>query len=289
MRIGVVFPQTEIGTDVSAIRDFAQAAEELGYSHIVIYDHVLGAHPEREPRMTGPYTNETQFHEPFVTLGYLAAITKTIEFMTGVIILPQRQTALVAKQAAQVDLLSGQRLRLGVGTGWNYVEYEALGEDFHNRGKRQEEQIEVMRKLWTEDLVDYTGRWHRIDRASIEPRSGRSIPIWLGGSADERVLRRAAKYADGMFPLFGANDAGKAAVDQLNGYLAEYGRDRSKFGLESQVNYGAGADKWTHHADTWRDMGADYVCVRTMNAGLTTPQAHIDAIREYAKEVGTKR
>ena len=285
MQTGVVFPQSEIGSDPAVIRDFAQAVESLGYSHLLVYDHVLGAQPDREPRLTGPYTHETSFHEPFVLFGYLAAATRRIGLVTGIIILPQRQTALVAKQAAEVDILSGGRLRLGIGTGWNYVEYDALNEDFHNRGKRQEEQVELLRRLWTEPVVDFTGKWHRIDRAGIKPLPGRQIPIWFGGG-DERVLKRAARLGDGIIPLFAPNDAGKAALERLWGYLAENGRDRSSFGLEAQVNYGVGPDKWADHANSWRDLGADYVCLRTMNAGLDTPQAHIDAIKRYASELG---
>ena len=285
LEIGAVFPQSEIGSDPSVIKDFAQAAEALGYSHVLVYDHVLGAHPEREPRLTGPYTHETPFHEPFVLLGFLAAHTQRLGLVTGVIILPQRQTALVAKQAAEVDILSGGRLRLGVGTGWNYVEYEALNEDFHNRGKRQEEQVELLRKLWTEPLLDYTGRWHRVDRAGLKPLPGRSIPIWFGG-ADERVLDRAARLGDGLIPLFAPNDAGKAALERLWERLAENGRERSSFGLEAQVSLSAGPDKWAAHADAWRQLGANYICVRTMSAGLATPRDHIDALRRYKAEVG---
>jgi len=285
MEIGVVFPQNEIGNDPAVIRDFAQAVESLGYSHLLVYDHVLGAHPDREPRLTGPYTHETPFHEPFVLLGYLAAHTSRIGLVTGVIILPQRQTALVAKQAAEVDILSGGRLRLGVGTGWNYVEYESLNENFHNRGRRQEEQIELLRKLWAEPLLDYTGKWHRIDRAGLMPLPGRQIPIWFGGG-DERVLKRAARLGDGIIPLFPPNDAGRGALERLDGYLAENGRDRSTFGLEAQVNYGAGPEMWARHVDGWRALGANYVCVRTMNAGLQSPQDHIDAITRYKAEIG---
>jgi len=285
VQIGVVFPQSEIGSDPSVIRDFAQAAESLGYSHLLVYDHVLGAHPDREPRLTGPYTHETSFHEPFVLLGYLAGQTRTLGLVTGIIILPQRQTALVAKQAAEVDILSGGRLRLGIGTGWNYVEYEALNENFHNRGKREEEQVDLLRKLWAEPLLDYTGKWHRIDRASIKPLPGRRIPIWFGGS-DERVMKRAARLGDGMIPQFVPNDAGKAALARLDAYLAENGRDRSSFGIEAQVSLSAGPAKWGAHAQSWRDLGADYVCVRTMNAGLATPRDHIEALRRYRAEVG---
>jgi probable F420-dependent oxidoreductase len=285
MQIGVVFPQSEIGSDPSVIKDFAQAAEALGYSHLLAYDHVLGAHPDREPRLTGPYTHETPFHEPFVLFGYLAAVTSTLGLVTGIIILPQRQTALVAKQAAEVDILSGGRLRLGIGTGWNYVEYDALNEDFHNRGKRQEEQVELLRKLWTEPVVDYTGKWHRIDRAGLKPLPARSIPIWFGGT-DERVMKRAARIGDGMIPQFAPNDAGRAALERLDQYLAENGRDRSTFGIEAQVPLAAGPEKWASQAEAWRQLGADYICVRTMTAGLETPQDHIDAIRRYKAEVG---
>jgi len=285
MEIGAVFPQSEIGSDPAVIKDFAQAAESLGYSHLVVYDHVLGAVPEREPRLTGPYTHETSFHEPFVLFGFLAAHTQRLGLMTGIIILPQRQTALVAKQAAEVDILSGGRLRLGIGTGWNYVEYDALNENFHNRGKRQEEQVELLRKLWTEPVVDFTGKWHRIDRAGIKPLPAKSIPIWFGGS-DERVIDRAARMGDGLIPLFNPNDAGKAALERLWGLLAKYGRDRSQFGLEAQVSLSAGPEKWAAHADAWRQLGANYICVRTMNAGLESPQAHIDALKTYKAEVG---
>jgi probable F420-dependent oxidoreductase len=284
MEIGVVFPQTEIGNDPAVIKDFAQAVEALGYSHLVVYDHVVGADPNREPRLTGPYTNETPFHEPFVLFGFLAAHTHRIGLVTGIIILPQRQTVLVAKQAAEVDILSGGRLRLGVGTGWNYVEYEALNENFHNRGKRQEEQVELLRKLWAEPMVDYTGKWHRIDRASINPLPGRRIPIWFGGS-DDRALKRAARLGDGMIPLFTPNDAGKAALERLWQYLADNGRERASFGLEAQVSYSAGPEKWAHQAESWRDLGANYICLRTMGADLRSPQDHIDAITRYKREV----
>lgn len=287
MNIGVVFPQSEIGSDPSVIRDFAQAVEELGYTHLVAYDHVLGAvHEGREPRLTGPYTEETVFHEPFVLFGYLAGLTKTLELVTGVIILPQRQTALVAKQAAQVDVLSGGRLRMGIGTGWNWVEYDSLNENFHNRGKREEEQVEVLRKLWTEPVVDYSGKWHRIDRAGIRPLPSRSIPLWFGGM-DGRVIERAARLGDGMFPLFQpGTDTGNAAFEKLWEYVDKYGRDRSTFGLEGQLAYSAGPDKWAAHVEGWRNAGATHVCVRTMNAGLTSPQDHIDAIRRYKAEIG---
>src|SRR5882672_3039514 len=195
MKYGVVFPQTEFGNDVQAIKDYAQAAEGLGYDYLLVYDHVLGAHPGREPKLTGPYTHEHPFHEPMVLFGFLAGVTKRLQLTTGILILPQRQTVLVAKQAAEVDRLSGGRLRLGVGLGWNYVEYEALGEDFHTRGRRIAEQVEVMRRLWTEPLVTFEGKWHRIDRAGIRPLPVQQpIPVWMGGSA-EPVIQRTARIA----------------------------------------------------------------------------------------------
>ncbi len=280
MHVGAVFPQTEIGDDPAAIRDFAQAAEALGYSHILIYDHVLGATHDREPRLTGPYTESTPFHEIFVLLGFLAACTERIGLATGVVILPQRQTALVAKQAAEVDVLSGGRLRLGIGTGWNYVEYDALNEDFHNRGARQSEQVELMRKLWTEPVVTFEGKWHKIDRAGILPRPARSIPVWFGG-LNESALKRAARIGDGIMPLLGPDENGRAVLDRVRGYLKDYGRNPESFGIEGFTNIGAPEDSWRSRLDAWRDAGATHVSVRTMNANLGSPQAHIDALRRY--------
>src|SRR5712671_7790587 len=187
MHYGVVFPQIEFGNDPHAIKDYAQAAEGLGYDYLLVYDHVLSAHPDREPKLTGPYTHEDPFHEPMVFFGFLAGVTTRLELTTGILILPQRQTALVAKQAAEVDVLSRGRLRLGVGLGWNYVEYEALGMSFTDRGKRIEEQIAVLRALWTQEVVDFKGRWHRIDRAGINPPPvQRPIPLWMGGGWDRQ-------------------------------------------------------------------------------------------------------
>jgi probable F420-dependent oxidoreductase len=286
MNIGVIFPQTEIGDDAAVIKDYAQAAEALGYSHILAFDHVLGAvHQGREPRLTGPYTEETAFHEPFVLFAFLAGVTSRIGFATGVIILPQRQTALVAKQAAEVDVLSGGRLRLGVGTGWNYVEYDALGENFHNRGRRQEEQIELLRRLWTEPVVDYTGRWHRIERAGIKPLPGRQIPIWLGGFT-EPVFQRAARIGDGF--IFGGAGDGLAALERLKGYVTAAGRDLSSFGVEGFLTFGAGPGKWGAHMETWEKAGASHVSLNTMSCGLNSPREHIEALRTYAGGVGLR-
>ncbi|MCA9830718.1 MAG: LLM class F420-dependent oxidoreductase [Dehalococcoidia bacterium] len=283
MKIGVVFPQTEIGADPAVIRDFAQAAEALGYTHLLAYDHVLGAvHQGREPRLTGPYTEETPFHEPFVLFGYLAGLTTTIELVTGVLILPQRQTALVAKQAAQVAVLSGGRLRLGVGVGWNYVEYDALGEDFHTRGRRQAEQIEVLRKLWTEPVVDYTGKYHRVDRAGVLPMPAKQIPIWMGGGSDA-AYRRAAAMADGF--IFTSRGGSTESALKLREMVAAAGREQSSFGIEGIVPYQSGPDSWGAQVESWRAVGATHLSVVAMNAGLD-PKGHIAMLETYRKAIG---
>src|ERR1700729_1577612 len=207
MQIGAVYPQIELQGDPSAVRRLGVAVEELGFDYLLAYDHVLGAvHANRTPPLTGPYTEHDPFHDPLVMFAYLAGITERLQFATGILILPQRQTVLVARQAADLDLLSGGRLRLGVGLGWNYVEYDALGQDFHVRGKRVAEQIELLRRLWSEPLVNFVGKFDRVDRASLNPRPRRSIPIWLSGFA-EVSLKRAAALADGFIFADGAADA----------------------------------------------------------------------------------
>jgi probable F420-dependent oxidoreductase len=283
MKWGVVFPQIEFGNDPQAIKDYAQTAEELGYDYLLAYDHVLGAHPNREPRLTGPYTHEHPFHEPMVLFGYLAAVTRRLQLTTGVIILPQRQTALVAKQAAEIDVLSGGRLRLGVGLGWNYVEYEALGQNFKNRGGRIEEQVAVLRMLWTEPLVNFRGAHHVISNAGLNPLPiQRPIPIWFGGSA-EPALRRAARLADGWMPSGRKpDDAAKTLVTQLEKYLQEAGRDRRNFGIDPWISIaGLPKDEWHKRVEAWQRLGATHIAVDTMRAGFATPQAHIDAIRSF--------
>jgi probable F420-dependent oxidoreductase len=284
MKIGAVFPHLEIGSDPVVLRDWAQAAEDLGYSHLLAYDHVLGAeHANREPKLWGPYTEESAFHEPFVLFGYFAACTTRVELVTGVIILPQRQTALVAKQAAEVDILSGGRLRLGVGTGWNWVEYDSLGEDFATRGPRQEEQVELLRKLWADPVIDYTGEWHRVERAGLKPLPGRQIPIWLGGFSPV-AYRRAARIGDG-FIFGGAGAAGLDGLEQIRGHLETEGRDPDAFGIEAMINWQDGQNQWGAEVETWRSAGADYVSMRAMGAGFESPQDHIDALRTFWEAV----
>lgn len=263
MELSAVFPTTEIGNDPIAIRDYAQAVEAMGFTRIIAYDHVLGAeHGGREPALWGPYTENDAFHEPLVLFGYLAAVTRTVELMTGVIVLPQRQSALVAKQAAEVDVLSGGRMVLGVGTGWNYVEYESLGAEFRNRARRMDEQVDVLRRLFRERVVDFTGQYHRVDRAGILPPPVRDIPIWFGGSA-EASMARAIRVGDGY--TFGtAGDRIQKALDRLNEMLAEAGRDPSTFGTENILHAGKGFDTVVAEAAAWQAAGGQRVAVSTM-------------------------
>ena len=283
MRIGVVFPQTEIGSDPAAIRDYAQTAEGLGFSHVLAYDHVLGANPDRPEGFTGPYTYQTPFHEAFVLFSYLAGLTEQLEFVTGVLILPQRQTALVAKQAASLDVLSGGRLRLGVGLGWNKVEYIGLNEDFHNRGKRIEEQVKLLRQLWIEPLVDFEGNWHTIPDAGINPLPvQRPIPIWFGGR-DEGALRRAARLGEGWLPNQRSAAEAKSSLALIDRFLEEAGRSRNEFGLEPRVAYSAGDPKtWESAMHDWQAEGATHLSFNTMSSGFKSPQEHIQAIQRFA-------
>jgi len=282
MRYGVVFPQTEIGKDPAAIRDFAQAAEELGYHHLLAYDHVVGANPASRSGWRPPYTYKDMFHEPFVLFGYLAGLTKRIELATGVIILPQRQTVLVAKQAAALDVLSGGRLRLGIGIGWNPVEYEALGENFKNRGRRSEEQVEVMRKLWTQELVTFEGEWHKITDAGLNPLPiQQPIPIWFGGGHDQ-TLRRVARLGDGWFPLLGPDDKCRAMIEKIRAYTREAGRDPRSVGIEGRIMIGQDSpEQWTKEIQAWKELGATHVTANTMKAGLSSPSGHVEAIRRF--------
>jgi len=282
MHIGVIFPQTEIGADPIVIRDYAQAAEALGYHHLVAFDHVLGGDPTKHSGLR--YTYSHMFHEPFVLFGYLAALTR-LELVSAVIILPQRQTALVAKQATEVDILTGGKLRLGIGVGWNSVEYEALGMDFHTRGRVVEEQIEVMRLLWSQEVISYKGNYHTINDAGLNPLPvRRSIPIWTGGSADI-LLRRTARLGDGWFPQGQPNDQMCETIERLHNYIREAGRDPSSVGIEARVEASDDdPDEWLRQTKAWQALGATHIAINTMKAGFTSPDQHIAAIRRY-KEV----
>jgi len=295
MKLGATFPTCEIGDDPAFIRDWAQAAEGLGYSHIVCYDHVVGAeHQDRIPPLGGPYTENDPFHEPFVVMTYMAAKTERIEFASGVLILPQRQTVLVAKQAAELQLLSQGRFRLGVGTGWNYVEYDSLNEDFASRGPRLTEQVDLLQRLWNEDLVDYTGKYHRVERAGLLPRHPAKIPIWFGGF-NEVAFRRAARIGDGF--MFGSRPRRmESMLVRVQELLDEEGRDREGFGAEALVDFTNDPDSWTDEIQHWEKIGGTHLCLRAMDTaaefagekfhGYEGPQSYIDALETFMKEVG---
>lgn len=290
MNLGLVFPQTEFGNDPIAIRDYAQMAEGLGFTHIVAYDHVLGANPNRPGGWKGPYTHESAFHEPFVLFSFMAAHTTKIQLVPGIIILPQRQTVLVAKQAATLDVLSGGRLRLGVGLGWNEVEFIGLNENFHSRGRRIEEQVTLLRLLWTQPLVNFEGKWHTIPDAGLKPLPvQRPIPIWFGGTVDS-ALRRIARLADGwLLNLRTVADA-RPALDSLHRYLEAAGRSREPFGLEPRLPYGDGnPDAWAAAVEEWQSVGATHLSFNTMGKGFDTPGAHLNAIRQFAESLGAGR
>ena len=290
MRVGAVFPQLEIGTEPDVIATYARTVEELGYDHLVIFDHVLGADSRRPGGWSGVYDHRSTFHEPFVLYGYLASITTRVKLATAIIVLPQRQTALVAKQAAELDILSRGRLILGVGIGWNQVEYEALGMDFTNRGKRIEEQVAVLRLLWTEEVVDFKGRWHRVDRAGLNPLPvQRPIPVWMGGGWDrqtrtvvEPVLRRIARIADGWFTHLPANEDGRAGMAAFRRVVQEVGRDPAKFPVEGRLLAArSGVEDWKKGVETLREIGMTGVELNTMGAGYRSIDEHLDALRRF--------
>ena len=285
MRLHAVFPQTEISADPHDVATYARTVEELGYDGIVAYDHVLGAHPDRPGGWTGPYTHQTQFHEVFVLFGYLAAITTRVLLSPGVLILPQRQTALAAKQASAVDVLSGGRLRLGVGIGWNAVEYEALGANFHDRGRRVEEQIALLRELWTNEVVDFTGNWHRVDRAGLNPMPvQRPIPIWMGADV-ERAIRRIARLGDGWFSHVKPDDEGRAQVDRFREWVREAGRDPARVGIEGRIQARWDRDTWARSAEMFMTMGMTDLELATMGAGYRSLDEHLKALRHFRELV----
>jgi probable F420-dependent oxidoreductase len=285
LRIGVIYPQIELGGDPRAFDAIVRAAEGLGYTSLAMFDHVAGAvHEGREPPLWGPYTERDPFHDPLVALGYAAGITERIELVTGVLVLPQRQTLLVARQAADVDLLSSGRLRLGVGVGWNYAEFEALGEDFARRGRRMSEQIALLRKLWSEPVVDFTGEFHHVDRLALNPRPARPIPIYCGG-VSEPAYRRAAEMADGF--IFGGDpERVIAAWRRIQQLLREEGRDPAGFGADYQFPDGSGVGAAVDLARRWEDAGGTHCAVRTMKLGFTTAQQHTDHLADVRARLG---
>lgn len=279
MKIGAVYPQTELGGDPSALHDIGLAAERLGFDSLVFYDHVAGAdHADREPKLWGPYNERDPFHDPFVAFGYLAGITTRIELATSVLILPQRQTVLVAQQAADADLLSGGRLRLGVGTGWNWVEYDVLGQDFSTRGRRLDEQMRLLRALWKEPLVSFRGEFDNVERACINPRPQRVIPLWVGGFS-EPAFRRGGRIGDG-FTFGGPIRAVLDGLGRVRYHLTEAGRSGDGFGTELILNADLKTGRYLDAAARWRDAGGTTIAVVTMGLGLTRAADHIEHLAE---------
>ena len=285
MKIGVVLPHHEIGSDPGAIKAFAQGAEALGADNLLIYDHVLGVDPDRPGGFRGPYDKDVQFHEPLTTFAFMAGVTSSIRFITTVLILPQRQTALVAKQVAELAILSENRFSLGIGTGWNVAEYEALNEDFTSRGKRQGEQVELMRLLWGSDSLDYQGEYHTIPYASINPRPSESIPILFGGGAPA-LLRRCARLGDGWIPLMGPNVAAANAIETLKQLREEQGLTWDGFKIQAQAQFSGGdPERWFTHANKWQELGATHIAVATHNAGETDVDGFLKRVETYMSAV----
>jgi probable F420-dependent oxidoreductase len=280
VRIGAIFPQTETSADPGATREYVETVEAMGYDHLLFYDHVLGASPDRPGGWRGPYTDKDPFHEVFVLMAFAAAVTTRLELATGVLVLPQRQAALVAKQAAELDILSGGRLRLGVGLGWNAVEYQALGADFSNRGRRVEEQLAVMRLLWTEPVVDFKGEFHTISEAGINPMPARRLPVWMGGTVDA-AKQRIARIADGWMMNTPSEADPHAALVRMRELVAEAGRDPESFGVEVRLSVRKGVAPALEHASEWRELGCSHASVNTMGAGLEWPAGHLAALREF--------
>jgi probable F420-dependent oxidoreductase len=284
MLLNALFPTRDIGTDPAKIRDWAQAAEGLGYHCIEVADHVFGAAPRGDWKPV--YSETDPFHETFTTMAFIAAVTKTIQLCSGVLILPQRQTGLVAKQAAEVDILSGGRLRLGVGVGWNHVEYEALGTEWRTRGARQAEQIEVMRRLWTADLVTFDGRFHKLTAVNLLPVPvQRPIPIWFGGSSDA-VIKRAARLGDGWMPILAPDAEGEAKLARLREHLKEFGRDPATFGLEGWLRmHERDPERWAAAAQGWQRLGAQMVMLYPMYR-MAKLEEQIETLRRFKDVAG---
>ena len=281
VKIGVVFPHNEIGTDPGAIKAFAQGAEALGADHMLIYDHVLGADPDRPGGFNGPYDKDVAFHEPFTVFSFMAAVTETIHFSTAVLVLPQRQTALVAKQAAELAILSNNRFRMGIGTGWNDVEFEALDVPFGKRGARQAEQVDLLRALWSEDSLTFDAAFHTVTQASILPRPSQPIPIWFGGGAPA-LLKRCGEKGDGWVPIGGPNAASAEALATIRRHREAAGLGWEGFGVQAQAQFSGGTpERWATHAERWRDIGCTHLAIATHNAGNETVDDHLAAAAAY--------
>lgn len=286
MELAVQYPADALGSDPAHLRGFVQAAEAAGYARFVLAEHVLGADPDRPGGWTGPYTHENHWPEPFSTFGFLAAVTETIELMTGVLVLPQRQTVLVAKQAAQVDVLSGGRIVLGVGTGWNAVEYHGLGQDFKTRGRRLDEQVRLLRSLWSERVLTFEGEFDQVDQAGLNPLPIRGdIPIWMGGSGG-RVLDRIGRTADGWFPLLLRPDDTTAGLDRIREAASAAGRDPEAIGVMCMVTETGNLPKQVEMAGRYREAGAtDLVLSVQSDPSLQTLDQHVEAFTRFAEAV----
>jgi probable F420-dependent oxidoreductase len=285
MKFGAVFPQIEIGTDPLALREYARGVEELGFDYILTYEHILGAERQSYPNQSFIYDHEDEFHEPFTLFSYLAACTEKIEFATGIMILPQREVRLVAKQAVQLSLLSGGRFRLGVGAGWNRAEFTSLDSDFSNRGKRMDEQLELMERLFREPLVDFEGQYHQVRRCGLNPLPSSPPPIWIGGTADA-VLKRAARFAEGWMPATLPTGQEQDIVDKLHGYLIEQERDPNAFGLDARIvlaNFPP--EERLAEFDRWKKLGATHFRCNTMGLGYTDVGQHLEALENFLKVV----
>lgn len=282
MKIGVIFPQTEIGNNPEDIKLYGKTVESIGFSHILAYEHVVGANLKNRPDWSGVYNINNPFHEPFVLFSFLSSITNRIKFLTGVIILPQRQAVLVAKQAASLDVLSNGRLELGIGIGWNNLEYEALGMNFKNRGKRCEEQIEVLKKLWSSKSVDYKGKYHSIPDVGINPMPKRPIPIWIGGGA-EVVLRRTARLADGWLAQIQPDQTGMEKIKRFREYISEYGRDQNKIGINGTlIIKNRNKSQLQDQIQKWTELGATQISINTMGLGLESVSEHLSILEKFS-------
>jgi probable F420-dependent oxidoreductase len=279
MHVGAVLSQNDLGSEISSVRDLAQAAQELGYDFLVAPDHVVGTEPSAHSELPRVFSIETRMREPLTLFAFLAAAAPRLGFLSSVVILPQRQATLVAKQAADVDQFCGGRLRLGVGIGWNPLEFDALGMAFNNRARRFEEQIEVMRKLWTERVVTFEGRYHTLEAVGLNPRPVQQpIPLWVGAAA-EGAVRRATRIAEGYLPLRPLEGGWQATMDKVWGWLDEAGRSRESFGIEGRLEAGTGTpDAWRETVELWRGFGASHLSVGV--GGLDGADAQIERLRE---------
>ncbi|HEY6959227.1 MAG TPA: LLM class F420-dependent oxidoreductase [Candidatus Limnocylindria bacterium] len=287
MRVGVIFPQLESGTDPGAIREYAQAVEQLGYAHLVAYDHVLGADRSTRPEYRGAYDSTSLFHEVFVLLSFIAAWTTRLEVAPSVVVLPQRQTVLVAKQAASLDVLAQGRTRLGVGLGWNEVEFVGLNEAFGTRAKRYSEQIALMRLLFTDEVVSFSGKYHTVDRAGIKPLPvQRPIPIWMGGNAPDAV-KRIARIGDGWFTFAQPDGDGPEKIAHFRELLRQNGRDPEAFPIEGRLVFAKRTpDEWVERALGFRDLRLSHLELNTMGAGYATLADHVEALARFRHDAG---